>query len=208
MAFYAYVYTREGGGVDWPASSAQLKGAKIVRTGLRIASALLGLSAGAALASDGTLNATELPGFVIGYTAHNDDAEIHEFVPQGETVQVWTRMVTVMRFDGTAKLTTPTAFNQIMIGELARSCPGATVSAESAAPVEGRPAARFRADCPRNPATGQPEILFHLAIAGPTDLHIRQVSFRYLPGAKDVAWAEGILAQTRWCAADANPSDC
>lgn len=157
---------------------------------------------------DGTLSPPVLPGFVLGYEAGDATMDLAEWVPQGETVEDWTRMVTLIRFGGVAKRVTPQQFNQIMKDQMAKSCPGATISEELAANVDGRPAARFRADCPLSLVTGKPEVLFHLAIAGPNDLHIRQVAFRYQPSADDVRWAESVLGATRWCAPGSKAKGC
>lgn len=178
-----------------------------MRKTVQFAMAALLLSAGPALANaDGRLSQAALPGFVLGHEANDAAMDFAEWVPTGETVQAWTRMVTMIRLDSLR--VTPQQFNQLMTDGLAKSCPGATVSEVSTAEIDGRPAARFRGDCPRNPATGKPEVLFHLAIAGTNDLHIRQVAFRHAPSADEVRWADGILTATRWCALGSKATGC
>ena len=178
-----------------------------MRKTVRFAIAALLLTAAPLLANpDGRLSPADLSGFVLGYEANDAAVDFAEWVPKGETVQAWTRMVTMIRLDSLR--VTPQQFNQMMTEGLAKSCPGATISEVSTAAIDGRPAARFRGDCPRNPATGKPEVLFHLAISGQNDLHIRQVAFRYHPSAEDVRWAEGMLGATRWCALGSKQSGC
>ena len=170
-----------------------------------MAALLLG-AAPASVNADGRLSTAALPGFVLGYEANDATMDFAEWVPTGETVQAWTRMVTMIRLDNLR--VTPQQFNQMMKEGLAKSCPGATVSDEDTADIGGRPAASFRGNCPRNPDTGKPEVLFHLAIAGTNDLHIRQVAFRYMPSANEVRWAEGMLGATRWCAMGSKAKGC
>lgn len=178
-----------------------------MRKTVQFALAALLLTAVPALANaDGRLSPAALPGFVLGYENNDATMDFAEWVPTGETVQAWTRMVTMIRLDSLR--VTPQRFNQMMTEGLAKSCPGATVSDVSTADIDGRPATRFRGDCPRNPATGKPEVLFHLAIAGTNDLHIRQVAFRHVPSADEVRWAEGILGATRWCAMGSKAKGC
>lgn len=177
-----------------------------MRKSVSIAFAALLAWAAPALAKDGALSAAALPGFVLGHEANTATIDFAEWVPQGETVQAWTQMVTMIRLDKFG--TSPQQFNQQMKDLMTKACPGATISEDRLAEVDGRPAARFRADCPRNPVTGKPEVLFHLAIAGPSDLHIRQVAFRYQPSADDVRWADEILSSTRWCAAGSKDKGC
>lgn len=178
-----------------------------MRKSVQFAAAALLLIAAPVLANaDGRLSAAALPGFVLGYENNDAAMDFAEWVPKGETVQAWTRMVTMIRLEGLR--VTPQQFNQMMTDGLTKSCPGATISDVSTADIGGRPAARFRGDCPRNPATGKPEVLFHLAIAGQNDLHIRQVAFRYQPGADDVRWADGVIGSTRWCAVGSKAKRC
>jgi hypothetical protein len=178
-----------------------------MRKTVQFAVAALLLAATPMLANaDGRLSPAALPGFVLGYEASDTAMDFAEWVPKGETVQAWTRMVTMIRLNSLR--VTPRQFNQIMKDQLIKSCPGASVSAEASTEIEGRPAASFRSDCPRNPATGKPEVLFHLAISGQNDLHVRQVAFRYLPSAEDVRWANGIIGSTRWCALGSKAKGC
>lgn len=178
-----------------------------MRKSVKFALAAVLLAAAPALANaDGRLSATALPGFVLGYESNDATMDFAEWVPKGETVQAWSRMVTMIRLESLR--VTPQQFNQMMTDGLTKSCPGATISDVAITEVDGRPAARFRGDCPRNPDTGKSEVLFHLAIAGTNDLHVRQVAFRYQPSAEDVSWAKGILAETRWCAMGSKVKGC
>jgi len=157
--------------------------------------ALLAISSlGVSAARAEHLNTPAVPGFVIGYEAANEEQSIREDVPEGETVQAWTRMVTTQRFGGAATRLTPTGFLQVITPNLMEGCPGATASRAVTSSVDGHPAARFRADCPRVAQTGKPETFIMLAIAAGEDLLVKQVAFRRVPTAADIEWGERILA--------------
>lgn len=157
---------------------------------------------------DGYIVTPDLEGFTVGYQAGNAHTGITEEVPQGETVERWTRMVTTQRFAGLARKADVATYAGAVIDGLAGGCPGARTTPVEVTTVSGRPAARFRADCPRNPGTGLPETFWLLALAGPNDIHVKQVAFRRVPDAADVRWAEDFIAGTTWCAAGTRSSDC
>lgn len=147
-------------------------------------------------------------GFVVGYEVSRPEASIEERVPQGETVQRWTRMVTTQRFAGAALRISPEGLLQTMANGLPAGCPGGKAGAIRTFTVAGRPAAEFRADCPRNPSHGQPESFFARAIAGASDMHIVQVAFRRVPTKADEAWAAAHLSSVLLCASAARSGPC
>lgn len=166
------------------------------------------LLAAAPLNTEGYLTADHLDGFIVGYTQSNGQMAITEEIPAGETVERWTRMITSQFFAGMSKLQTPHAFLQGMKTNLARGCPGAKTSKIDDSGFSNRPAARMRVDCPLNSQTGQPETFWILVVAGPEDLHVRQVAFRKMPDATDEAWADRVLMNVRWCAGPTAQSTC
>jgi hypothetical protein len=135
-----------------------------------------------------------LSGFVVDYEAGNAEQAIREEVPKGETVQQWTRMVTTQWFAGVSTRLTAAQFLQNVAGGLEQSCPKATTTKPVLGTRSGRPSAQFRANCPYLASTGKPETFYMLAIAGPSDLHVKQVAFRRVPSAADAKWAETFLA--------------
>jgi len=131
-----------------------------------------------------------LPGFVVGYQQSVPSAAIVEEIPEGETVEKWTRMVTTQRFTGLTRTIDPKGFLTMLAQGASGGCPGATASSVQ----QMGPAAQVRFDCPLNPATGLPETFIARAIPGASDLHVAQIAWRKLPGAKDLAWAEAYLS--------------
>jgi hypothetical protein len=136
-------------------------------------------------------------GFVVGYSAAQGAASIEERVPKGETVERWTRMITVQRFGG-APVSARGLLDNIA-GSLGKGCPGGTTSAIVEATVDGRRYASMRADCPRNPGTGKPETFFSRTVTGADALYSVQYAFRSVPTGAQVAEAEAYLAAVRLC---------
>lgn len=172
---------------------------------------LFALAAAAAVQGSGApewIGRAELPGFVEGHRVERPHGMIVEWVPEGETVQNWTRIVTVQRFGEAATRLRPRDVIGNMARDLPASCPGGTAGAVETLRVSGRQAARFRADCARNPGTGLPETLFALAIAGERDMHMFQVAFRRVPSAEEVRWAEALLASAVLCTGRSREAVC
>ena len=141
-------------------------------------------------------------GFKLGYAATNAEQSIREFVPAGESVQDWSRMITDQRFTDRAKVFRPEAFAAVVAKGLRAGCPGGKAGKIVRFKIAGHAAARMRADCPRNPATGKPETFIMLVIAGSRDLHSRQVAWRRVPSLADINWGNEVLAGTRLCTPD------
>lgn len=139
-----------------------------------------------------------LAGFILGYEAASAAQTIREEILRGETVERWTRMVTTQRFTGLAARSSPAAYARTISASVPQACPGAAISPITNITVSGRAAARFQVDCPRNQA-GQAETFILLAIAGQSDMHVKQVAFHGVKSAADLDWARGYLDHTVLC---------
>lgn len=165
-------------------------------------------SASPAAAADAErLVSPPLANFVLGYSAANEAQSIREEVPRGETVERWTRMVTTQRFAGLAARSTPAAYARTIAEQTPRACPGAKVSPVAGLTVSNRAAARLQVDCPRSEG-GLPESFLLLAVAGQSDMHVRQVAYRGAKSAADLAWAERYLAETVLCGPGDRQANC
>lgn len=153
------------------------------------------------------LAAPALPGFVVGYSAGNAQQSIREEIPQSETVEAWTRMVTTQRFTGLAQRTTPAAYAQTVLAPLPRACPGAAISPVANLTISGRPAVRFQVDCPRS-AGGRPESFILLAVAGRSDMHVKQAAWRGGTTPAMLNWGRQFIAGTVLCAAGDRTPAC
>jgi hypothetical protein len=150
----------------------------------------------------------EVPGFVEAHRVESPAGMIVELIPQGETVDRWSRMVLVQRFTGVAERLRPQQLLDNIAQGLASGCPGAVTTPVETVQLSGRPAARMRADCPRNPGTGLPETFFALAIAGASDMHVAQVAFRRVPSRADTDWATRQMNSVLLCTAQSREPAC
>jgi hypothetical protein len=146
-----------------------------------------------------------LPGFSVGFQQAERGSLIVERVPTGETVQRWTRMVTIQRFAGEIAID---AWVSAFTSGLGESCPGARYNQPAWSEIEGRRAVEFRGDCPLNPTTGLPETFMIRAVSGGTALHVAQIAFRRVPGDADVAWARRHLDTVTLCTRDIATPAC
>ena len=168
---------------------------------------MLAVGAAASAQSAEHLAAPALPGFVVGYSAGNAQQSIREEIPRGETVEAWTRMVTTQRFTGLAQRTTPAAYAQSVLTPLPRACPGAAISPVANLTVVGRPAVRFQVDCPHS-AGGRPESFILLAIAGRSDMHVKQAAWRGGTTPATLSWGRQFIDGTVLCAAGDRSAAC
>jgi hypothetical protein len=123
---------------------------------------------------------TKLPdGYKVGYQSRKDNALISEMVPQAETVENWTEMVTVQIFFG-SKLG-PHEFKARMEKLWAGSCPGGQPRSISDGVERGYSTATWLMACPLNPATKKPEITWFKAIQGNDSFYVVQKAFKFMP---------------------------
>lgn len=144
-------------------------------------------------------------GFV---TVHQQSAQIgsiEERVPKGETVERWTRMITLITLNGDVD---PGVYADGFDKGLARGCPGAKSWPRTASRIGAHAAIDGRLDCPRNPDTGKPETLFYRLTGMPGHLHMVQIAFRSLPDAQSVAWAQARIGSATLCAPGSDDPAC
>ena len=136
------------------------------------------------------------PGFVVGHKETAQNGSIEERVPQGETVDDWTRIVTLIRLNSPIA---PSDYIANFTTGLRRNCPGASAEPPTPAKIGIHAALASRLDCPLNPQTGKPEVLFYRVFSAGGALFMTQVSFRYAPSGRDIAWAYEQIGGARLC---------
>jgi len=136
-------------------------------------------------------------GMVLGWINPRDPT-MREFVPRGENVQSWTRMLTVQTLPWRMGLT-PTGVLRMLANGMEGACAGATSSPIEATPLDGRDGATIRVDCPRNPQTGKAETMFARAVQGDRSITMVQAAMRRVPAADDIAWATKALSSLSFC---------
>lgn len=116
-------------------------------------------------------------GFVAGNVARNARGSIGEFVPEGETVNNWSKMITIQVFFGKGGLR-PAEFAAQLAKGWMRACPGAEVAKIREEPEFGYPTGLWLYVCPVNPATKKPENMWLKAIEGRDSLYSVQYAVR------------------------------
>ncbi|QJU56739.1 hypothetical protein HL653_02110 [Sphingomonas sp. AP4-R1] len=154
-------------------------------------------AAGAVPAPEAEMLEAPLPsGFKIGFADKQSGQTIEERVPVRETVEAWSRMITVQRFSGLARIG-PHAMLEKLGSLMIQACPGAIADPIEDASDGGHVTAAFRVTCPLNPATGKPETMLARAFAGDADIHLVQYAYRAIPSPKEASAATAYLGSVR-----------
>lgn len=162
-----------------------------------IAAALTSVLAPAAVAQlpqqrvpDRQVELPPLPGFVPGYSKRVGRQSIVEFVPRGQTVQRYSKMVTLTTFPVAPGMT-----EAAVLGGFAKryqaACGGTTVSV---VPL-GNGRAGVRMDCSRNPTTGKRETVFARAVSMNPEMAIVQYMTTYLTMPAEAQFAREFLGK-------------
>ena len=130
-------------------------------------------------------------GFVIGHSADNGRDAISEFVPRGETVENWHRMLTVQTQRGRGHVT-PAQLHAVLGDLWKAACPGSRVTSLTSGEQNGYPVGLWIQWCPFNVATGMPEHTLLKAIQGRDSLYLVQAAMRARPTDEQLA------EQARW----------
>jgi hypothetical protein len=136
----------------------------------------------------------------IGYYHAADGQVVRKEVPHGQSAEAWQRMVTTERMHLAADMT-PAGYVRELAAALTQDCAGARVSPLHQTNRSGHAAVQVRIDCPGSNRTGgQRETAIVLAIAGTSELHVKQIAFRGDMGPADAPWVERYLSGVALCA--------
>ncbi|HLZ74403.1 hypothetical protein [Phenylobacterium sp.] len=115
--------------------------------------------------------------FQVGKQNQQGPMIIAEYVPHGETVQAWSRMITLQVFRN-LKHFDPAKFGGGLRQSWTSACPGAEVQDLKEGQENGYPFSLWLFTCPLNPATGKPENMFGKFIGGNDALYSVQYAYR------------------------------
>jgi hypothetical protein len=137
-------------------------------------------------------------GYHVDFQDKDKNSQIAEWVPEGETVDDWTEMITVLTFFNAA------ARPEIYMHNIERywreNCPGAEEAHQIASVVEnGYASLVFLLNCPRNPKTGKLEMTWFKAIRGNDSLYVVQKAFKFAPAKEQIGRWMGFLRAVRVC---------
>lgn len=132
-------------------------------------------------------------GYKVGFQDHKPNMQMTEMVPESESVDNWTEMVTVQVFYRLKA--TPDGFAKTMADGWLKDCPGSTASLIASGPENGYPAAVWLLNCSKNPATGKPEITWVKTIQGNDSFYVVQKAFKFMPSKDQIGqWMKYLRA--------------
>jgi hypothetical protein len=145
---------------------------------------VIGLVAGLALAGsaaaalkDENLLVTVPTGFKLGNHAENAKTMLSEFIPSGENVDHWSKMITERIFRGEGPVD-PEASQAILLRDWKAACPGGDGRRLSSSSENGYRVSYWSFDCPLNPQTSLPESMVRKLVAGKDALYDVQFAYR------------------------------
>lgn len=137
------------------------------------------------------------PGYKIDFRTERNNMVMNEMVPENETVENWTEMVTVQIFHGLN--VTPEAFKDNLQQGWMGACPDASGQTVASGDENGYAVLVWLLDCPRNPSTGKPEMTWFKAIAGNDSFYVVQKAFKFAPSKEQVTRWMGFLKAVAVC---------
>ena len=119
-------------------------------------------------------------GFKIDYHGQENDFVISEMVPEGESVNDWTTLITVEIFLG-EKNTTPEQYQQTLTERWFGACENSETYPIADGVENGYDFVLWQLFCPLNASTQLVEYTFLKAIQGNDSFYLVQVAFRHEP---------------------------
>ena len=142
---------------------------------------------------------TPLPkGFKLGAQSAQGRFAQMEYIPEAETVQDWSTMITVTVIKGQLPVT-PDQFSQKVAGGFQQACAKGEGHKVVDGQVNGYAYTQWIATCDLNPQTGKPEFLVMRTIQGADAFFNVQYAFRRAPSDDAVKQATDYLDTTSVC---------
>lgn len=129
-------------------------------------------------------------------TGNTIKESIQEFVPKGESVQNWSRMITLQKFNTPIP---PEKFAATMIAGWQRTCAKNEVSKLISETQNGYPTAQWTMLCGNNPETGKPEFASIKIILGKQNIYVAQHAYRAIPTKQQIDAAAAYLNSVKLC---------
>ena len=116
-------------------------------------------------------------GFVLSESATQRSVSMMEYVPRGETVDSWSRMITVLIYKGYRRVD-----GDVWLAETGKrwiaSCEKGGAQKVKSGVENGFPFTLWAMSCPLNPRTGKPENTYFKAISGDESFYMAQYAVR------------------------------
>lgn len=125
-------------------------------------------------------------GYKVDFQTKQGSMIMTEMVPQAETVDNWTEMLTVQIFLG-LKNATPEQFQALMAKAWLGACRNGEVAPITKGEENGYSFSIWVQACPLNQATGKPEKTWFKAIKGNDSFYVVQKAFKFNPSKEQIA---------------------
>jgi hypothetical protein len=135
--------------------------------------------------------------FKVGFQSNRDNRLMTEFVPDAETVEDWTQMLTVQIYRGAT--VDAATFLQGVGKRYMDACSGTTAKGIYTGQVNGYAVSMLLLKCPMNPSTGKPETTAFRVIKGKDALYSVQRAWRAVPSDQDLDDVMHALAKVTIC---------
>ncbi|TXI95343.1 MAG: hypothetical protein E6Q34_03220 [Burkholderiaceae bacterium] len=137
-------------------------------------------------------------GYKIGFQERQGPIILTEMVPESESVEEWTEMVTSQLFIG-LKSVSPETFRAESRKKWLEACKDGNFAEIASGEESGYPMALWMLSCPHSKAPGRPEITWFKAIRGQDAFYVVQKSFRFEPSNEQVQQSMRYLRQVGVC---------
>lgn len=124
-------------------------------------------------------------GFKIDYEAKQGNVIINEMVPEDESVNEWTTMITVQIFLGMTE-STPEEYQETMTQSWFNACADSASNPVASGEENGYKYIVWQLYCPLNAATQMSEETYFKAIQGNDSFYLVQVAFRHEPSPDEI----------------------
>lgn len=137
-------------------------------------------------------------GFKIGFTDKTDRQMMTEMVPEAESVDNWSEIVTVQIFYNLRDV--PPAEYRARLEKLAvEACPGVRFTKVKDGTENLYPMVAWSQICPSNPKTGKPEYTWFKAVQGRDSFYLVQKAFKAEPSPKQLKAMTALFDSARVC---------
>lgn len=141
-------------------------------------------------------------GFDLGFSQKGFKQSILEFVPKGQKVESWDKMVSVLKLE---QALGAKDFGAKLMTMVTATCPGAKAGFAIGSDNES---AGFMTYCPFNQMTRKPEWTFYLTMTGWENTYNLQMAFSTKPTSKDLDQMIDFMNSVRVCEAGQSDADC
>lgn len=137
-------------------------------------------------------------GFVEGFTNTDGAYTITEYVPEGESTEDWTRMLTVQLFRDANSMDVM-EFLDALAASLAAACEGSESSLVAEGETSGLPTVQALFFCPGQEGGTEEEVFLAHVIGGRDSLYVSQMAWRGAPSQENLEWWSAFLRRMDVC---------